>query len=93
MLNTAPPSLAGQFISDFRRFGERQCVVDIDPEISNRVFNLGVPEQYLNSAKVACRLVDQGGFGAPKRMCSVVLRAQSNGRYPLIDQPRILSGA
>lgn len=50
--------------SDFRRFGERQRIINIDTEISNGVFDLAVPKQDLDGPKIAGSLVDRCGFGA-----------------------------
>lgn len=74
--NAAPPFLERSRISDLMRFGERQCVIDIDAEISNCVFDLGVPQQDLNCPKVASGLVNEGSFCAPKGMRFVFFRAK-----------------
>ena len=92
MLNTAPPSPARQIALDFRRLGKRKRIINIDTEVSNGVFDLGVSKQNLNSSKIAGSLVDQGSLGAAERMCSLFLGTQANRRNPFIDQSRVLSG-
>jgi hypothetical protein len=52
-----------------------------------------VTEQNLHGAQITGLLIDDGCFGAAPRMRSVVLRAQTDSYYPLIDKARILSGA
>jgi hypothetical protein len=40
----------------------------LDPEVSNRAFQLGVPEQQLNSSNVRGSFVDQSRLCAPERV-------------------------
>ena len=73
--NAAPQCSARPHGSDFRCLGKRKRIIDIDTEVSNSVFDLGVSKQDLNSSKIAGSLVDQRGLGTAERMCSVFLRA------------------
>ena len=50
--------------SDINLFHYSQGVIDLDAEISDRAFDLGVAEQKLDSPKVACAPVNQGSFRA-----------------------------
>ena len=52
-----------------------------------------VAEQDLHSTQVACLLIDDGRFGSAERMGPVILRAQSDPAYPLINEPSILPSA
>ena len=90
--NATPPFLARPLGSDFGCLDQSQCIIDVDPEVSNGVFNLGVAKQDLNRSKIAGRLVDQSCLCPTKGMGSILFRSQSNRRYPLVDQPRVLSG-
>ena len=52
----------------FRLLGDFQRVIDLDSEVSDGAFQLGMSKQQLNGAQVLGTLVDQGGFGAPHRV-------------------------
>jgi hypothetical protein len=49
-------------ISDIDLLGDRQGVVNLDPEITDRALDLGVTEQQLNGPEVAGPAIDQGSF-------------------------------
>lgn len=51
-------------MSNFSPLGQGQGIVDICTEIANGVFYVRMTQQYLHSAKIACRLVDK------RRLCS-----------------------
>ena len=55
-------------ISDINLFRYRQGVIDLDAEIPDRAFNLGMPEQKLDGPEISRPPVDQGGFCASQRM-------------------------
>jgi hypothetical protein len=44
----------------------RQHVVDFDPEISSRTFDLAMPQEKLNRAEIASPPIDQSRFGSAK---------------------------
>jgi hypothetical protein len=46
------------------RYG--QGIIDLDAEISDSAFYLGVAEQKLHGSQVACTSIDQGRLGSPK---------------------------
>src|ERR1700722_362869 len=74
-------------------FGERERILYIDAQIANGALDFRVAEQDLHRAQVASLLVDDGRLGPAERMGSVILRAQSDPGYPLINEPSILPGA
>ena len=47
--------------------------------------------QNLNGSKISGSLVDQGCLRPTKGMRSTLFRSQSDHRYPLVDQPCVLS--
>jgi hypothetical protein len=49
-------------ISDVNLFRNCQGVIDLNAEIPDRAFDLGMPEQELDSPQVACPPIDQGSF-------------------------------
>jgi hypothetical protein len=55
-------------ISDINLFRYCQGVIDLDAEIPDRAFDLGVPEQQLDGPEVARPPIDQGSFCASQRM-------------------------
>jgi hypothetical protein len=63
-----------------------QSIVYFDPEIPDRTFDLGVPEQKLDSPKVARSPVNQGSFSAPSWNTSkITMQIQSRSFGP--NQP------
>jgi hypothetical protein len=50
--------------SDINLFRTCQRVINLDAEITNRTFDLGVSEQELDGPEVACSSIDQGSFCA-----------------------------
>src|SRR5436190_12355862 len=79
-------------ISDIDLFRYCQGVIHFDAQISNRAFNLGVPEQKLDSPEIARPPIDQGSFCASQRMRPKQPRVQSNAADPLRYEARILAG-
>lgn len=48
--------------SDINLFRYFQCVIDLDAEVPDRAFYLGMPKQELDSPEVAGSPIDQGSF-------------------------------
>jgi hypothetical protein len=46
--------------SEIDLFGDGQCVVDLNPEVSNGALQLRVPQQELNRAKISSPPIDHG---------------------------------
>ena len=78
-------------ISDINLFRYRQGVIDLDAEIPDRAFDLGMPEQELDGSEIACAPIDQGSFCASQRMRAKKPRVQPNASDPLRYEPRILA--
>ena len=49
-------------ITDINLFGYCQGIIDLNAEIPDRAFDLGMPEQELDSPQVACPPIDLGSF-------------------------------
>src|SRR5665647_1232 len=79
-------------ISDINLFRYCQGVIDLNAEIPGRAFDLGVPEQALDSPQVARPPIDQGSFCASQRMRPEQPRVQPDAADPLGNEPRILAG-
>jgi hypothetical protein len=45
--------------SDINLFRYRQCIVDLDAEMPDRAFDLGMPEQELDGPEISCPPIDQ----------------------------------
>jgi hypothetical protein len=58
----------GPGISDINLFRYCQGVIDLDAEIPDRAFDLGMPEQELDGPEISRPPIDQGSFCASKRM-------------------------
>ena len=50
----------------FRLFRKSQRVIDLDPEVAHRAFELSMPEQKLHCPQIPRQFIDQGRFGPPK---------------------------
>jgi len=66
---------------------DRQRVVDLDAQISNRALELAVAEQQLHGAEVAGFAVDQRRLGAAQRMDPISRRIEPDGFDP--PKPKI----
>jgi len=78
--------------SQLNLLGNAERVVDLDPEVTNRAFELRMPEQQLNRSQVARLLVDLGGLRSPHRMRAVGGAVEPGTLDPGMDDPRILPG-
>jgi hypothetical protein len=76
---------------NFCALREGKRVFNIDAEIADGAFNLRVAKQNLDRTQVTRLLVDDGGFRSPKRVRSIVFRAQCDPSHPLIDKSGRLS--
>lgn len=82
-----PAHLHRQFwLSDLYALGEHEGIFDIDTQIANCRFDLGMPKQDLNGAQIDGLLVDEGCLRPAQRMCAIILRSQSDGSHPFIDK-------
>ena len=70
-----------------------QRIFYVDPEVPDRILDLGVSEQNLDRTKIARRLIDHRGLRTSKRVCSIVLAPQTNRGHPFVNKPGILSSA
>ena len=51
-------------ISDINLFRYCQGVIDLDAEIPDRAFDLGMPKQELDGPEISCPSLNQGSFCA-----------------------------
>jgi hypothetical protein len=68
-----------------------QGVIDLNAKISDRAFDLCMPEQELDSPEIARPPIDQSGFCASQRMSAKQPRVQPDASDPLRHEPRILA--
>ena len=66
--------------SKFGSFCQSQGVFHIDPQISDRAFNLGMSKQDLDRAEVSGRLIDDGRLRPPQRVRAIILARQADAR-------------
>ena len=79
-------------ISDINLFRYRQGVIDLDAEIPDRAFDLGMSEQELDGPEITRPSIDQGGFCAAQGMRPEQPWFQSHAADPLGDESGILAG-
>ena len=79
-------------ISDINLFRYCKGVIDLDAEIPNRAFDLGMPQQELDSPEIARPPIDERRFCPSQRVCPEESRVQSNAADPLGDEAGILAG-
>ncbi len=53
-------------LSDVNLFGNCDSVIDLNAEISDGTFDLGVTKQKLHGTQVPCASIDQGCLGSPE---------------------------
>jgi hypothetical protein len=78
--------------SDVDLFGYGQRIVDLDTEISDGAFDLGVSEQNLHRSQIACASIDQRGLGSSKRMGTKAIWVEPDAGDPTGDEARVLPG-
>lgn len=76
-----------------RSFCEKERILHVDAKVADRALDLRVAEQDLHSTEIARPLVDDGRLRLAERVGPVILRAQPDPGYPLVDQSSILPGA
>ena len=81
-------TLPGNSDIDLFRYG--QGIIDLDAEVSDGAFDLGVAEQELDSPQIACASIDQGRLCPPEGMRSEDLWVQSDAGSPFGHKPRVL---
>jgi len=69
-----------QPVSKFGSFCQSQGVFHIDPQISDRAFNLRMSKQDLDRAEVSGRLIDDGRLRPPQRVRAIILARQADAR-------------
>jgi hypothetical protein len=69
--------------SDINLFRYGECVVYLDPEITDSALDLRVAEQELDSPKVAGASVDQCRFGSAQGMRAKHFWIKPNARHPI----------
>jgi hypothetical protein len=78
--------------SDINLFGDRERVVNLDPEISDRAFDLGVAEQELDGSQIPRAAVDQRCLGPPQGVRAENPRVKPDACHPLGKKTSILAG-
>lgn len=78
---------------DFCVFGKGKRVLDIDPEIADRILNLAMTEKDLDSSQIAGRPIDDRCLRAPKRVGAIVTAHKADTCHPFVDKPSILPSA
>src|SRR5437764_239759 len=76
--------------SEFDLFRDAERVLDLDPEIADRAFQLRVAEQKLNRSQVPSLLIDLRRLRPPHRMRPVGGAVEPNTGDPSMDDSRIL---
>jgi hypothetical protein len=69
-----------------------QGVIDLDAEIPDRTFDLGMATQELDSPKITCAPIDEGSFCASQGVRPKQPWVQSNAADPFRNKARILAG-
>ena len=79
--------------SNFRALGQLECVLDVNAEIPDGAFDLGMPKKNLDRTQIPGRLVNDRCFGAPKLVRAVILGLKADPGHPLPDQSGVLPSA
>lgn len=78
--------------SDFGLFHDRQGIVDLDAEVFDSAFDLGMAKEKLHGPQIASASVDQGRFGSSERMCPEQVRIRPDASYLVGHEPPVLPG-
>jgi hypothetical protein len=78
--------------SDIDFFSYFNRVVNLNAEIANSAFDLGVAKEQLDGAQIAGAPVDQSCFGSAKRVRTELQRVKTDAGDPPTDQPSVLPG-
>jgi hypothetical protein len=62
--------------------GDREGIVDLDTEVPNCAFDLGMAKQKLHCTQVASATVDQRRFGSAHGMCGEFAWVEANAGNP-----------
>jgi len=73
-------------------FGNRERVVNLDAEISDRAFDLGVAEQELDGSQIPRAAVDQRCLGPPQGVGAKHPRVKPDACHPVSKKAGILAG-
>lgn len=80
-------------LSDLDALRQDKSILNVDPEIPDRVLDLGVTKQNLDRPQISGCPVDHGRLGAAHGVGAVVFRPQPDRGDPFIDEPGILPRA
>jgi hypothetical protein len=78
--------------SDINLFRYGEGIIDLDSEVSDGAFDLGVAKQKLHGSQVACPAVDQRCFCPSKGVGAKEVWVQPDTGDPPGDQACVLSG-
>ena len=73
-------------------FGDLQCVVHLDAQISHRRLKLGMSEQQLDGPQILRAPINQSRLGSPHRVRAVARRVKSKFLDPSFKNARVLPG-
>src|SRR5205807_3799724 len=76
----------------FRLFGQLECVIDLDAEVSNGTLELRMTEEELHCTQILRAAIDQRGFRASRCMGSIRGGVEADLPYPPADDSRVLPG-
>ena len=74
-----------------RLFCHFERIINFDTQVPHGAFQLAMPEQELDRAKILCPSINEGGLGAPQRVRSVGRRIQTDLPHPATDDASILT--
>lgn len=74
----------------YRTLRQGQRVLHVDTQISDRIFDFGVAQQYQYRADFARGPIDHCGLGPLQRVRTIFRLAQSDRRHPPVQDPDIL---
>src|SRR5207249_1086408 len=77
--------------SHINLFRDGKFIINLDAEVSDGTFDLGMAEQQLNRSQMPGAPVDQGGLGSSQRVGAEEIRIEPDAGNPFGDKPRVLS--
>jgi hypothetical protein len=79
--------------SDINLFGNRERIVDLNTEIADRAFDLGVTEQELHGSQIPRASVDQRCLSPAKRVGAKHPRVKPDACHPVQQEGEHIGGS
>jgi hypothetical protein len=92
VLNNQGPTPVNAFPSGLDMLGNVESVVNLRSQVAHGNFDLAMPREQLDGARVLGLTVDQSRLGPTRRVRPGLLRISAHELNPSLDDARVLTG-